>query len=124
MGFKLPTVAPIVALLIITLLVGASFYHYVEGMSWIDAFYFCIMTLTTVGGVGTLHPTTDLGKVFTMVYILFGVAIIASAANYLVHRALDMKMPKLTQKRHHKKAPPNKSTRTTAKPSGTENTGI
>lgn len=104
--FKLPKIAPIVALLIVTLSVGAVFYHYVEGMSWIDALYFCIMTLTTVGGGGSVYPTTDIGKIFTMIYIFFGIAIIASAANYLVHRVLDVKLPKLKEraKMHHKKA--------------------
>lgn len=106
MSIKLPTVAPIVALLIATLSIGAVFYHYVEDMSWIDALYFCVMTLTTVGGGGSVYPTTDLGKIFTMVYILFGVAIIASAANYLVHRVLDVKLPKLSEKAksHHNKS--------------------
>ncbi len=107
MSIKLPKVAPIVALLIATLSIGATFYHYVEKMPWIDALYFCVMTLTTVGGGGSVYPTTDPGKIFTMVYILFGVAIIASAANYLVHRVLDMKLPNLKEKAkvaHHNKA--------------------
>ncbi len=40
-----------------------------------DAFYFSVTTLTTVG-VGDLTPATTLGKLFTVVYIFAGLSII------------------------------------------------
>jgi len=55
---------------------GAAFYHRVEGWSWVDAFYFCVISLTTVG-YGDLSPATTLGKIFTMVYLLVGLGILA-----------------------------------------------
>ena len=54
---------------------GAFFYRRVEDLSWIDSFYFTIVTLTTVG-YGDISPATSAGKIFTMIYLLIGVGII------------------------------------------------
>ena len=66
---------------------GTVFYHVVERWSWVDSFYFCIITLATVG-YGDLHPTTDLSKLFTALYILMGLGIIASAINRISRRRI------------------------------------
>jgi voltage-gated potassium channel len=50
-------------------------YSTVEGWSVVDAFYFSVTTLTTVG-LGDLAPTTTMGKLFTVVYIFAGLGII------------------------------------------------
>lgn len=71
--------APIVAAFI-TLLGGAFFYHFVEEWSWLDSFYFSVITLTTVG-YGDMAPQTDIGKVFTMVYLITGIGIIFGFIN-------------------------------------------
>lgn len=65
---------------------GAVFYHYVEHMRPLDAFYFCIVTLTTIG-YGDLAPKTDAGKLFTSFYVLVGIGIIAAFVNLIVRRA-------------------------------------
>ena len=62
-------------LVVITLLSGAIFYSLEEGWSVVDAFYFSVTTLTTVG-LGDLAPATTLGKLFTVVYIFAGLSII------------------------------------------------
>jgi voltage-gated potassium channel Kch len=41
----------------------------------VDAFYFSVTTLTTVG-LGDLSPTTTLGKLFTVVYIFAGLSLV------------------------------------------------
>ena len=51
---------------------GTVFYTRVEGWNWIDALFFSAMTLSTVGA-GDLSPATQLGKVFTVLYIFVGV---------------------------------------------------
>ncbi len=55
-------------LFILVLLISATlFYTKIEGWSVIDALYFSVMTMSTVG-YGDLTPTTDMSKVFTIIY--------------------------------------------------------
>ncbi len=62
-------------LVLVGLLVsGTIFYSTVEGWGLLDALYFSVTTLATVG-YGDLHPTTPLSKVFTIVYIVLGVGV-------------------------------------------------
>ncbi|MDT2754620.1 potassium channel family protein [Enterococcus pseudoavium] len=68
------------------LLIGTFFYHNVEGMTYLDALYFSVITLATVG-FGDLSPQTAVGKIFTIGYVLIGVGILtALIANF--NRAL------------------------------------
>jgi len=60
---------------IIILLGGMFFYSRVEHWRLLDGLYFSVITLTTVG-YGDLSPTTDASKIFTIIYIFFGVGII------------------------------------------------
>ena len=70
-----PQFRSLVVLVLITLLGGTVFCSSVEGWSVVDAFYFSVTTLTTVG-LGGLAPTTTVGKLFTVVYIFAGLSII------------------------------------------------
>jgi voltage-gated potassium channel len=65
----------LVFLVVITLLGGTIFYSLEEGWSVVDAFYFSVTTLTTVG-LGDLTLETTIGKLFTVVYIFAGLSII------------------------------------------------
>jgi voltage-gated potassium channel Kch len=56
---------------------GTGFYTLVEGLRVVDAFYFSVVTLTTVG-YGDFAPQTDAGKLFTALYVLVGVGILLS----------------------------------------------
>ncbi len=62
---------------VIVLAAGTIFYHIVERWKWLDAFYFSVVTLATVG-YGDFVPKTNAGKLFTIFYILIGVGIIAT----------------------------------------------
>ena len=59
------------------LLAGTLAYHWLEGWSYLDALYFCVITLATVG-YGDLTPTTPIAKVFTIFYVINGVVILLS----------------------------------------------
>jgi len=54
---------------------GTVFYWLVEDLRPIDSLYFSVTTLATVG-YGDYAPRTDLGKLFTVVYMLVGVGIL------------------------------------------------
>lgn len=72
--------------------VGAVFYRFVEDLSWIDAVYFCVIALTTVG-FGDIAPTTTAGKVFTMVYVVLGVGVFVALVTTMAHHLLEARRP-------------------------------
>lgn len=61
------------------LLCGTIFYAHHEHWSYVDAFYFCVMTMTTIG-FGDLTPTTDLSKIFTVLYAFLTIGVFVSLA--------------------------------------------
>jgi hypothetical protein len=74
-GWRYHEFRDLVFLVVVTLATGTVFYTLAEGWSLLDAFYFSVITLTTVG-FGDFTPTTVWGKLFTACYIFVGVAII------------------------------------------------
>lgn len=71
------------------LAVGTVMFHFLEGWSYIDSFYFVSMTATTVG-YGDFTPTHTLSKIITVVYSLAIIPLIIYAfsviAKYEVER--------------------------------------
>jgi voltage-gated potassium channel Kch len=57
---------------------GAIFFPLVEGWTVLDAFYFGMVTITTVG-YGDMGPVTVEGRIFTSFFVLGGVGIIGVA---------------------------------------------
>ena len=80
--FRQPKYRSLLFWVLFTLAAGTIFYSTVEGWSLLDALYFCVVTLGTVG-FGDLTPTTATGRAFTIVYILFGLSILAAFLNML-----------------------------------------
>jgi len=68
------------------ILFGMLIYHYLEGWDWIDALYFCVVTLATVG-YGDFTPTTPIGKLFTILYIINGIGILL----FFVDKVVDVR---------------------------------
>jgi hypothetical protein len=64
------------------LAVGVIFYCIVENWSFVDSLYFCVTTLTTVG-FGDPAPQTNLGKIFTVFFVLSGVGMFLAVINAL-----------------------------------------
>jgi hypothetical protein len=58
-----------------TVLIGSILFRWLEGWSWLDAAYFCVVTLTTVG-YGDLAPTHPVSKVISIFYILNGIVVL------------------------------------------------
>ncbi len=65
------------AFVVLMLMLGVGTYVYAlaEGWSVLDAAYFSVITLTTIG-YGDMHPTTQFAKLFTMGYVLVGVGLV------------------------------------------------
>jgi voltage-gated potassium channel Kch len=79
--------------LIVTLIViGTVFYRTVEGWSWLDAVYFSVVTIATVG-YGDIAPQTAIGKIFTIGYIFSGIGIFVAAVTALAQATLRAKPP-------------------------------
>lgn len=59
---------------------GVVFFMLVEHWSFVDSLYFSVTTLLTIG-FGNPAPTTDAGKLFTVVFALSGVGMFLAVIN-------------------------------------------
>jgi len=59
-------------------LFGTVFFHLVEGWSWLDSYFFTVITISTVG-YGKLVPVTALGMIGTTVFIFVGLGVFVVA---------------------------------------------
>jgi voltage-gated potassium channel len=83
-----PQFRSLLFVVILMLLIGTVFYSLEEGWSVVDAFYFSVTTLTTVG-LGDLAPKSTFGKLFTVVYIFAGLGIIVGFIDTVAKETLD-----------------------------------
>jgi voltage-gated potassium channel len=72
-----PATRGLVGLTALLLGLGTIFYRSAEGWSALDALYFSVVTLTTIG-FGDLAPTGSGAKLFTIIYSLVGIGVLAS----------------------------------------------
>lgn len=82
------TVGPILGSLTGLLAVGTLGYVVVEGWSFLDAVFMALITLTTIG-YGETRPLSDPGRVFTIVYILAGLALATRGLSELARYVSD-----------------------------------
>jgi voltage-gated potassium channel len=77
---------------------GTLGYMAVEGWSLLDAFYMTVISLTSVG-FGEVHPLSHAGKLFTVLVILGGVAIVAMALGFGSRIVLEGQLERLMGRR-------------------------
>lgn len=75
---------------IMILISGTLFYSKVEGWRVVDALYFSVMTLTTIG-YGDLHLTSDLSKIFTMFYSIVGIGVFVALITQIAKAQIESK---------------------------------
>ena len=61
-----------IIMFLILLFVGAFVYFSIEGWAYLDALYFTVVTVTTIG-YGDLVPQTEIGKIFTIFFSFLGI---------------------------------------------------
>lgn len=91
-----PAIRGMVVLVVLLLAAGTIFYSQAEHWSVLNALYFSVTTLTTVG-LGDLSPHRDISKLFTIIYILFGVGILLGLVNLLAEHAIRVQQERREQ---------------------------
>ena len=71
-------------------LTGTLFYWRFEDWSIVEALYFCVVTLATVG-YGDLSPTSDATRIFTIVYILTGFGVLVALLTSVAEQYMKQK---------------------------------
>ena len=74
-AFKTPMFLSLFTTLFLIILSGTLFYTNKEGWGIVDAIYFCVVSLIPTGVNTNLSPVTNLGKVFTMLYLVVGTGV-------------------------------------------------
>jgi voltage-gated potassium channel Kch len=77
-----PEFRALVVVFVVLLASGTIFYAGVEGWSVLDALYFSVATMSTVG-YGDFVPQTNVGKIFTIIYLLVGVGVFVALVGKL-----------------------------------------
>jgi len=71
---------------------ASVFYWYFEGWAPLDAVYFSVVTIATIG-YGDLTPQTSIGKIFTIVYVFVGLGLFVAAASAVADRIVKSQSP-------------------------------
>lgn len=83
-----------IAILLFTLtllaVLGTMGIVYIEGWPVLDAFYFTVITLTTIG-YGEIHPLSDSGRLFTLIIIMLGVGNTAYILSLVFQYVLELR---------------------------------
>ena len=87
----------VTTLSILTIAGGAAAFSTYEGWTYFDSVYYCFITLTTIGfgDMVALQKDNALDNkpeyvMFSLIFILFGLAIVAASLNLLVLRFVTM----------------------------------
>jgi voltage-gated potassium channel len=77
-----------ILLLMATIFLGATGYHFIEQYPPIDAFYMAVITIATVG-FGEIHPLSQVGRLFTIGLIMVGFVVLGFFGSSIVELLLE-----------------------------------
>ncbi len=92
----------LLALAISVVSAGTVVFHILEKWSWVDSLYFTVITLATVG-YGDLTPTTPVGKLVTVLFVISGVGIFFAFINKVLERRMERRNERFEAIRSKKK---------------------
>ena len=92
-AFKMKNFQVLFVLVLLILISGTIFFVTEEGLSVVDALYFCITTLSTVGHP-SFEPQTTLGKIFTMIFIVVGTGLFVGLMGHIAYALIQQKNEK------------------------------
>lgn len=98
---KKPETRALLSAVVFVLILGTYVYHSLEGWGWLDSFYFSVITLTTVG-YGDFSPQTDMGKIFTIIYIFVGLGILFGFVDVIGNFIVERRMERLEKRRQRR----------------------
>lgn len=81
----------ILVFIVILFLIEVNTLAHILNLNLIDAIYFTIVTLGTVG-YGDIHPTTSIGKVIISIFIVLNIAILAFFVGQIGERLIKKKI--------------------------------
>ena len=82
---------PVAIWAVAMIFIGTALFHWLEGWSLIDSFYFSVVSLTTVG-YGDFAPTQPLTKILSVVYIISGIGMLFSLIDVIADKRLARRM--------------------------------
>ncbi len=85
---------------------GTVFFRFVESWTWLDSYFFTVVTLSTVG-YGSLVPATAIGKIGTTILIFLGLGIFAAAIQQLSHMTIHRQSELRRKRREARQAKSN-----------------
>lgn len=77
-----------ISFLLLIFCVGILGFHWIEGYSFVDAFYMTVVTVSTVG-LSMGEPLSHDGRLFTSILIIFSISIYAYAISVLTSYFID-----------------------------------
>lgn len=86
------------SLVVLNIVAGTVFFGNMNNdISFVDAFYFSIVTMATIG-YGDVHPRTEAGKIFSCFWIPLGTVLTARAIGAVLDLYLQERQRKLSEK--------------------------
>jgi voltage-gated potassium channel len=82
----------------LVVVVGTFGYMLIEGWSFLDALWMVVITVTTIG-YGEVQPLSEVGRLFSLGLILFGVGIVTYSATTFARAVIDGDMTQLYRQR-------------------------